>query len=123
MVQEETYKALLLVRQRDRDVNWSESQVIQISKEMFIAIFYQNYFHAIQDLINVLWHSVVSATLHTLVVHSMTMLLQTLNLDQAVKESLSVLDEVRKYCSGREIRFIVVIISPGVHGELVAVQH
>ena len=40
MVQEETYEALLLVRQRDRDVNWSESQVIQISKEMFIAIFY-----------------------------------------------------------------------------------
>ena len=50
---------------------------------MFIAIFYQNYFHALQDLINVLWHSVVSATLHTLVVHSMTMLLQTLTLDQA----------------------------------------
>ena len=49
---------------------------------------YSNYFHALQDLINVLWHSVVSATLHTLVVHSMTMLLQTLTLDQAVKESL-----------------------------------
>ena len=28
MVQEETYEALLMVRQRDRDVNWSESQVI-----------------------------------------------------------------------------------------------
>ena len=53
-----------------------------------VAIFYQNYFHALQDLINVLWHLGVSATLHTLVVHSMTMLLQTLTLDQADNESL-----------------------------------
>ena len=72
MVQEETYEALLLVRQRDRDVNWSGSQVIQISKEMFIAIFYQNYFHALQDLINVHvpWpRERESATLHILLTY------------------------------------------------------
>ena len=60
-VQEETYEALLrvfytymlLVRQQNRELGWSESQ----------------------DLINVLWHTGETATLHILVVHAQIILL------------------------------------------------
>ena len=44
---------MLMVRQQDRDLGWSESQ----------------------DLINVLWHTGESATLHILVVHAQIILL------------------------------------------------
>ena len=82
-MQEETYEALLrvfhvymlLVRQQDRDIDWSESQVIQMSKCCIYVMLNKYLPFSLKDLINVLWHTGESATLHILVVHAQIILL------------------------------------------------